>query len=357
MKNQIAPSPSKTTTVTWPEGQPDVLRRSILKWHKSHGRHHLPWVSKETPNDYSVAVSELMMQQTTVAVGVKRFPLWLEQFPDWETLAAASDQDVMKAWEGLGYYARARSLHKMAKQVVNEFSGHVPSDREDRLGLPGVGPTTASALGAFVFGYREPIWDANVNRIWRRWWADQWPKDPSSQWHWDMAQQAMPSKKNSIRSWTQAVMDLGATVCTPKKPLCDQCPLKTSCRAHALSQEDIWGKSPPKPAVQILWKHWVWDARNNKVAVLKPKDKGLWPGLYQFPETTASSLQPIVSGNHKLTHRKVMWSIEKRQTKTQDDIQWVSLSEFDALPLPKPLRAWWDNTPADERLALFTNGD
>lgn len=353
--------------VSWPNRQPTVVRRQLLAWHKISGRTQLPWAAVPDENgminDYHIAVSEVMMQQTTVAVGLKRFPLWLERFPTWECLANASSEDVMKAWEGLGYYARARSLHKMAKTIVNVHQKRMPQERDLRLDLPGVGPTTASALGAFVYGRKEPIWDANVNRIWKRWWGDLYPSMlPSVQkkWEWEMAQQAMPSAPSDIRSWTQAVMDLGATVCTPKSPRCSQCPWISSCRSYALGIQNDNPSKKPVLVRQQMWKNWLWITDGDMVAAVAPTPKGIWSGLWQLPELDVCPLlsTPLyTSGNHKLSHRDVAWSvlkISKDQVLTLENganflsqCTWKSHEQWQQLALPQPLRKWWDRLPSD----------
>lgn len=361
-KRPVEKKVKEAIVVSWPQNQPTAVRRQLLAWHKSHGRTQLPWAAIPNEmgevNDYHIAVSEVMMQQTTVAVGLKRFPLWLATFPTWESLATASSESVMKAWEGLGYYARARSLHKMAQTVVNAHQGRIPQDRELRLELPGVGPTTASALGAFVYGRKEPIWDANVNRIWKRWWGDLYPSMPSSEqkkWEWEMAQQAMPSAAGDIRLWTQAVMDLGATVCTPKSPHCSECPWMSSCRSYALGTQNENPSKKPVLVRQDMWKNWVWVTDGDMVAVLPPNPKGIWSGLWQLPELDVYPLlgAPLhTRGSHKLSHRDVTWSVVKMSKEQLLSLEngaelanqyvWKSYEQWGQLALPQPLRKWWD---------------
>ncbi len=356
--------------VKWPSGQPQVLRAQLLNWHQHKGRSTLPWIavpdSKGIVNDYHIAVSEVMMQQTTVAVGLKRFPLWMATFPTWESLAQASSEEVMKAWEGLGYYARARALHNMSQKVVFNHGARIPQDRALRLDLPGVGPTTASALGAFVYGLQEPIWDANVNRVWKRWWGDRYPNlTPREQkkWEWDMAKQAMPNTAEEIRSWTQAIMDFGATVCTPKAPQCLHCPWSSSCRSYALGTQN---ENPSKKVPitrQKMWKHWIVVTDTNHIAVITPTPQGIWSGLWQLPELT--TLCPVVanplygSGNHKLSHRDVSWSVVKitkeqlLQTENGKDVVagcvWRTFAQWEQMALPQPLRKWWDGLSSDHQ--------
>lgn len=365
-------SPAKPVEVVapikWPKGCPQQLRDQLLQWYHQKGRHKLPWLATVNTtglvNDYYVAVSEVMMQQTTVAVGLKRFPLWIDTFPTWNDLAQASSEDVMKAWEGLGYYSRARSLHQMAKDVVSLHQGVLPKDRLSRLQLKGVGPTTASAFGAFVYGLREPIWDANVNRVWKRWWGKLYPNHTLSknqkQWEWNMAQEAMPETAGDIRLWTQAVMDLGATVCTPKNPQCSICPFKTSCYSakHGVD-ETVTAK--PQLVRQKLVKKWVWIVDNNRVAVVPPTEKGIWAGLWQLPECihNETSLnahnsnqheQVLADGLHKLSHRDVYWSVQTGVSSDIDstNVQWIDVKQWTTLALPKPLRHWTNTSDFEQ---------
>lgn len=348
-------------SVVWPSNQPATVRRQLLRWYHTAGRSQLPWLAHADQNgwvnDYHIAVSEVMMQQTTVAVGLKRFPQWMEQFPTWESLANAPSEDVMKAWEGLGYYARARSLHKMAQTVVREYGGRLPQERTARLKLPGVGPTTASAMGAFVFAQREPIWDANVNRVWKRWWGDTYPQLPAKQqkqWEWEMARQAMPNTSEKIRQWTQAIMDFGATVCTPRAPRCSECPWQKSCRSYANGTQAQAHSAKPVLVRQQLWKNWVWCTQNGKVAVIRPTEKGVWAGLWQLPEAQmfplpAEGVPLNVKGLHKLSHRDVFWSIARVSVALSHEVVWLTAEEWDRLALPQPLRKWWDGLDDDSR--------
>jgi A/G-specific adenine glycosylase len=393
------------SVVLWPESQPDQVRSSLLDWHARRGRHDLPWTTTSaTPHrDYRVALSEIMLQQTTVATGLKRYPLWLTRFPTWESLAAAAPDEVMKAWEGLGYYARARALHAMAKKIVADHHGVVPVGRADRLALPGVGPSTASALGSFLYAAREPIWDANVNRIWRRWWGDRWPADqtPAQErsWVWEMAQSAMPTKGTDVPAWTQAVMDLGATVCTAKLPNCAACPWRATCRGHELLRPEDFGGSTTTTKVKDVELVWVL-IRNAQgvMAVCPPQPSGVWSGLYGLPlrplplapEALDSSTHPspdqaaaarssdesgapadhallppiatlvLASGTHRLSHRRIAWRIEDAgimenneilKTKWQqifgspvpDTVVWLPVDQAVQRAWPKPIRMWWDS--------------
>lgn len=329
------------------------LQSSVLNWHIQYGRHDLPWT---TVDPYRVWISEVMLQQTQVVTGLIRYPKWFEKFPTLLDLANASQDQVLEEWEGLGYYARARNLHKAAIQVKNLHDGIFPEEREFRLALPGVGPSTASAIGSFAFGKKEAIFDGNVERVWSRWWGDEAPQDINKfkLFGWSWAQCVMPSTSSEIRSWTQAIMDLGATICTPKNPLCIQCPLKSTCRAHQLGKETSWPLKKTKIKVQNMNIRWFWDIKNEKVGVIQRPNFGIWGGLWTPIESGEDIVKCISSGKQKLSHRNVFWEIGIGNVFPDfENVVWVDMAQFDNLALPKPLRLWWSSLSLDERQLLF----
>lgn len=346
------------------------IQKHLISWYQKWGRHHLPWLASST-SDYGITVSEIMMQQTTVSTGLQRFPLWMKTFPTWQNLAEASEDSVMKAWEGLGYYNRARSLHKTAKLIVQNYQNKIPKEREKRLSLPGIGPSTASALGSFIYGYREPIWDANVQRIWKRWWGRKttaflFPQTKESrEWFWSMALDVMPISSDlkdqidpNVQLWNQILMDFGSQICTPKKPNCLQCPLLSSCFYAQHPHDSLYTISPKSSTKESVWKNWALIELNQKIAIQKPQKKGIWAGLWTLPECLVYPLNELkkikplsFSGKHILSHRQVFWTItqmlpsfyqETFDTETSSCL-WVTYEELDQLALPKPLRVWWDN--------------
>jgi len=328
-----------------------VLQEQMLRWQARHGRHGLPW---HTLDPYGVWVSEVMLQQTQVSTGLYRYPAWMERFPTVESLASATQAEVLFAWEGLGYYARARNLHAAAKQVVEKHGGKFPIAREDRLALPGIGPSTASAIGAFAFGLHEAICDGNVNRVWARWWGDRpVPVAPAEQqrFWWGWAQATTPAAPEALRTWTQGIMDLGATVCTPRKPKCPECPWKTSCRAYALGTPEAWPVKAPK-LIRKEWNiAWGWDVQDGRLAVVQRPGGGPWEGLWALPETSAGG-SAVAEGKHDLSHRKIRWAIHSVPS-SEAESRRVTRQEFEALALPRPLRRWWVDLPEKEREKLF----
>ena len=198
----------------------------LIRWQKAHGRHHLPW---QVRHAYNVWLSEIMLQQTQVATVLDYYPRFIAHFPTVRSLAEAGQDEVLGLWAGLGYYSRARNLHKAAKQVVGDFGGEFPSARQELEKLCGVGRSTAAAIAAFAFHRREAILDGNVKRVLCRVFArDGNPADKKFEnGLWDLAESLLPEANEDMPAYTQGLMDLGATVCKRTKPLCIQCPTDT----------------------------------------------------------------------------------------------------------------------------------
>ncbi len=206
---------------------PEQFQHSILDWFDQHGRHDLPWQQAQTP--YRVWVSEIMLQQTQVATVIPYFQRFMARFPDVGALAAAEQDEVLHLWTGLGYYARARNLHKAARLVVNNWGGEFPQTLEGMESLPGIGRSTAGAILAMACGIRAPILDGNVKRVLARYaCVEGWPGQTAVQKQlWALAEEYTPSRR--VGDYTQAMMDLGATLCTRSKPACVLCPLQLDC--------------------------------------------------------------------------------------------------------------------------------
>lgn len=255
----------------------------LLDWWDRHGRHDLPWQREPTP--YRVWVSEVMLQQTQVTTVERYYGRFMQSFPDVAALAAAAQDAVLHHWSGLGYYSRARNLHKAARMVVDEFGGEFPTDIEQLMTLPGIGRSTAGAILALACDQRQPILDGNVKRVLARLYAlEGWPGTTANQKKlWEYAETCTPYAR--VANYTQAIMDLGATVCTRSKPACALCPLQTLCAAYARHLTGaIPAAKPRKPrprrsAVIVM-------AVNDDGAVLLEKrpPTGIWGGLWSFPE-------------------------------------------------------------------------
>jgi A/G-specific adenine glycosylase len=219
---------------------------ALLRWYAQHAR-SLPW--RATPDPYRIWVSEIMLQQTRVETVIPYFERWMQRFPTVQALAAASLQEVLAAWEGLGYYSRARSLHRAAQVVATEYAGELPADVHKLRQLPGIGPYTAGAIASIAFGLDQPALDGNIRRVLARLFdvtGD--PRTPAGLRRlWDLAAQHLPPGRAG--DYNQALMDLGATLCTPRTPDCPRCPLAEYCQARALGVQEQRPLSSPRPPI------------------------------------------------------------------------------------------------------------
>jgi len=257
--------------------------RAVLRWFDRHGRKHLPW--QHNINAYRVWLSEIMLQQTQVTTVIPYFERFMERFPTVEALAEAPVDEVLHLWTGLGYYARARNLHRCAQQVVSEHGGAFPRRVEALSDLPGIGRSTAGAIASIAYGEHAAILDGNVKRVLARHYAvPGWPGQTAVQNAlWEYAEANTPKRR--VGDYTQAMMDLGATLCTRTRPQCDQCPVNDSCIARAQGNPtDYPGKKPkkdkPVKAVQFLM------LRNptGDILLQQRPPQGIWGGLWGFPE-------------------------------------------------------------------------
>lgn len=260
----------------------------VLRWFDQHGRKDLPWQHDITP--YRVWVSEIMLQQTQVATVIPYFERFMASFPDVQSLADAPEDKVLHLWTGLGYYARARNLHKAAKQVCDNHDGEFPASVEALEELPGIGRSTAGAIVALSMDVHAPILDGNVKRVLARFFAiEGWPEQSAVKKRlWEITEQLTPKKR--VAAYTQAMMDLGAMVCTRSKPLCTECPLQEDCAALASdSIADFPGKKPRKKLpVRTTTMLVVCDA-DNRVLLEKRPPNGIWGSLYSLPELTEAN--------------------------------------------------------------------
>ena len=263
--------------------------QTILTWFHQHGRKDLPWQKDISP--YRVWVSEIMLQQTQVKTVIPYFERFMQRFPDIVSLANAPQDEVLHHWTGLGYYARARNLHKAAQAVRDEYAGIFPTSLEEVVGLPGIGRSTAGAILSIACGQSHSILDGNVKRVLARYFAiDGWPgnKQVENQL-WQHADDLTPERETN--HYTQAMMDMGATLCTRSKPKCDVCPLQAGCLAYVQGrQAELPGKKPKKvipqkSTVMILPK------LHDQILIYKRPPSGLWGGLWGFYE--AQSVKQI----------------------------------------------------------------
>ncbi|MGB5245772.1 MAG: A/G-specific adenine glycosylase [Woeseia sp.] len=254
----------------------------LLDWYALHGRKDLPWQQDATP--YRVWVSEIMLQQTQVATVIPYYKRFMQSFPNISALADAPIDDVLHHWSGLGYYARARNLHKTSRLIRDEYAGEFPATLEEVVALPGIGRSTAGAILALSRNERHAILDGNVKRVLARYHAIKgWPGTTGvARELWQKAERHTPKK--NVAAYTQAIMDLGATLCTRSKPDCMRCPLQHDCAAHALGREtDFPGKKPRKDRPQKSTVM-VMALSDDGLYLERRPPSGIWGGLWSLPE-------------------------------------------------------------------------
>jgi A/G-specific adenine glycosylase len=263
-------------------GQDMQFAARVLQWFDKHGRKDLPWQQQPTP--YRVWVSEVMLQQTQVTTVIPYYERFMASFPGVDRLAAADIDDVLHHWSGLGYYARARNLHRAARIIHDRFQGEFPADFAAVVDLPGIGRSTAGAILALSRGERHAILDGNVKRVLARFYAVAgWPgKTSVSNLLWQYAEQNTP--ETEVAAYTQAMMDLGATVCTRSKPRCDDCPLAESCRAHELAIETEFPGRREKKARPRRETHMLLAHSGSAIYLERRPSSGIWGGLWSLPE-------------------------------------------------------------------------
>lgn len=290
----------------------NTFAKRVLKWFDQHGRKDLPWQHDTSP--YRVWLSEIMLQQTQVKTVIPYFERFMAAFPDVRTLAEAPEDEVLHLWTGLGYYARARNLHKAAKQIANEAQGQFPSTLEGLCDLPGVGRSTAGAILSIAFGQRASILDGNVKRVLARYHrVGGWPgKSAIHQQLWDIAEQHTPQKR--CADYTQAMMDLGATLCTRSAPDCERCPLASDCEALAHGdQRDYPGKKPRKVLPVKSTFFLIVRSGNDEIWLEKRPSSGIWGGLWCFPEVD----DPAAGSRQCLD----LWGTEPATVKVQTEFR------------------------------------
>jgi A/G-specific adenine glycosylase len=271
----------------------------LLTWYVRHGRKRLPWKHKR--DAYRIWVSEVMLQQTQVATVIPYFERFIERFPDVGALARSRIDSVLHLWTGLGYYARARNLHKAAKQIVTEHGGVFPRDIDALQQLPGIGRSTAGAVLALAFNRHHPILDGNVKRVLARYHAIDAPVNQraTEDKMWQLAAQHTPRAR--VADYTQAIMDLGATVCRRTKPDCPDCPVQRGCAAYRLDMVEKFPRRVKRAALPVRAVNWVLirDACGQVLMQRRPP-AGLWGGLWAFPETTDANIADWCLQRHGL---------------------------------------------------------
>lgn len=339
----------------------------VIDWQRRAGRHHLPW--QNTTDPYPVWLSEIMLQQTQVAAVIPYFQRFVERFPSIARLAAAPEDGVLAVWSGLGYYARARNLHRAARQIMQCHQGRFPERFEDILALPGVGRSTAGAIAVFAFGQRFPILDGNVRRVLARCFAiDGYPGSKIiADRLWGLADRLLPDR--DVQAYTQGLMDLGAQVCVGKRPACSACPLSGRCIARLRDRVAVLPtprprkERPRRSTVMLILEH------DGEVMLEKRPAPGIWGGLWSFPEIDAidgadqlcrlrfgvavKSVGLMAPLEHGFTHFSLNISplrchVTQRDSRVEaPGRMWVQLADAATYAIPVPVR---------KLVAQLTNG-
>lgn len=360
--------------VTEPPTTPDLdpewvarVRERLVAWYE-HAQRPLPWRADQDP--YRVLVSEMMLVQTTVTAVIPYFERFLNQFPTVQALAAADETEVLKAWEGLGYYRRARQLHAAARAVVNEHGGSFPTTPDAIRALPGVGRYIAGAILSFAFDQPAPIVEANTQRVLARWlaWREDLKSSRTQAKLWETAEQLVPPEGAGV--FNQAFMELGALLCTPRSPSCLVCPVAAECGARLLGIQDLVPTTTPKPPPLEVTEACGLVARGGRVLIVQRGPGRLWEHFWEFPTIHLNGVDPagrsfaepvdLAEGIRRLTGARVRvgpvvqtvrYSVTKHRVKL-DACAATGLSE-ELKPGPGLVRAVWE---APEKLAAYTFG-
>jgi A/G-specific adenine glycosylase len=333
----------------------------IVEWQRTHGRHSLPW--QRTRDPYRVWLSEIMLQQTQVATVLTYYDRFLQRFPDVHALAAADIDEVFALWSGLGYYSRARNLHRCARAVVESHGGEFPHGSELLATLPGIGRSTAAAIAAFCFGERVAILDGNVKRVLSRVLAFDGDLAVGAQERelWAQATRLLPEQ--GIESYTQGLMDLGATLCVSRSPSCLLCPVRGDCVASQRGTQQSYPVKTRKLKRGRREHLWLWLQWRDRIFLVQRPDTGVWAGLWSLPEFESGEVfdalatgwpgegERLPSFTHVLTHldwrlHPVRWTLPARSAAVRIDAitaslpagRWFERDDALAAGLPAPLR-------------------
>jgi A/G-specific adenine glycosylase len=333
----------------------------IVAWQQRHGRHDLPWQNTRDP--YRIWLSEIMLQQTQVSTVIPYYERFLDRFPDLQALALAEQEAVMPYWAGLGYYARARNLHRCAQEIVRDWGGRFPPDATAIATLPGIGRSTAAAIAAFAYGERSPIMDGNVKRVFARHFGiagDPSRRETESRL-WDLAEAQLRDGAGDgidMAAYTQGLMDLGAAICTRGKPQCDRCPVRDTCIANRdgrqaeLPTPKTRKASPERYTGMLIVQH------QGRILLEQRPSPGIWGGLWSLPEfdtdtdaaaaCRALGAEPrtvfeLAAFSHTFTHFRLHvrpWyiAVEAMPAEGMRPRKWIDAAQAASVALPAPVR-------------------
>ena len=335
----------------------------VLSWFDACGRKDLPWQQRKDP--YPIWVSEIMLQQTQVQTVIPFFQRFMQSFPDVASLASANQDDVLHHWSGLGYYARARNLHRAAKAIMTEHGGTFPESIDDVMALPGIGRSTAGAILSLARNERHPILDGNVKRVLTRHAAiGGWPgKTAVMKTLWELAEQRTPQSR--VGDYTQAIMDLGATLCTRSKPDCASCPVRVDCKAYAADSVTEYPGRKPKKEKPLRNTTMLLARADGRVYLERRPEAGIWGGLWSLPElgersvenwcedeleTTAKATEPWQTLRHSFSHydldiQPIVVRVDAplRKVADSDRTTWYRLDEPPPGGIAAPVRKLLDH--------------
>ncbi|MBM93413.1 MAG: A/G-specific adenine glycosylase [Legionellales bacterium] len=340
--------------------EPSQLQSQLLQWYHQSGRHDLPWQNPASP--YRVWISEIMCQQTQVKTVIPYFERFMSKFPTLKALSEAHEDEVLAHWSGLGYYARARNLHRTAQILVNEFKGVLPHTVDDLITLPGIGRSTAGAIASLAFKQPAPILDGNVKRVLARLInLNGWPGHPQNlKTLWALSEQLVP--QTNPHHFTQAMMDLGALLCTRQQPSCHTCPLSDQCLSYLNQTTHTCPAPRPKRTQPQKYSTWLLWVSSHHILLKQHQAKGLWGGLWLPPSletgltlyhtfdlthTTSDQIKietdPWIQ--HTFTHFKltiipIVIQCSNLISQVPEGYTWQPLTRLDCFAHPRPLTRW-----------------
>ena len=340
---------------------PNVFTAPLIAWQKSAGRHDLPW--QQTRDPYRIWLSEIMLQQTQVATVIPYFERFLGRFPTLEALAEAPLDAVIEHWAGLGYYARARNLHRCAQQLVAVNAGKWPISASQLSALPGIGRSTAAAVAAFAFGQRSAILDGNVKRVLcRHFGIEGFPGQAAVERElWALAERLLP--ESDIEAYTQGLMDLGATICTRGRPRCDGCPLAATCQARLTNRQSELPTTRPRAKIPERSAGFVLITDGQNLLLERRPPHGLWGGLLVPPEgetdavlarlgLQAESRRDLAPLKHTFTHFRltlapVLCVVKPAPTIGEPGMNWIAIETAAAAGVPTPVKKLIERIASD----------
>lgn len=328
----------------------------ILNWYEQHGRKNLPWQTED--NAYYVWISEIMLQQTQVKTVIPYFNRFMQYFPTIQKLAEAHEDEVLHLWAGLGYYSRARNLHKTARLIVSHYQGIFPKDPQQLMQLPGIGQSTAHAILAQAYNKPYPILDGNVKRVLSRYFLVDGFSSKTTEQLWKLANDCMSQER--ARDYTQAIMDFGALYCTHKNPSCHSCPIQANCLAFSLNKVTEYPQKKPKKTIPEKSTTFIllYDAER-RIYLTKNPPIGIWGGLWSLMQVeshqdfitkiqqqhglTIIQQQHLKKFKHTFSHFKLMIEAIALEIKfsgkklSELPGKWLTQNEINKLGLPKPI--------------------